>query len=35
MPHSIREAERHLTQTHAEAVAALLAKAGWRRARWR
>ena len=28
VPQSIREAERHLTQTHAEAVAALLAKAG-------
>jgi anhydro-N-acetylmuramic acid kinase len=27
VPQSIREAERHLTQTHAEAVAALLAKA--------
>jgi anhydro-N-acetylmuramic acid kinase len=28
VPHSIREAERHLTETHAEAVRALLAKAG-------
>jgi anhydro-N-acetylmuramic acid kinase len=28
VPHSIREAERHLTETHAEAVKALLAKAG-------
>jgi anhydro-N-acetylmuramic acid kinase len=28
VPHSIREAERHLTLVHADAVAALLAKAG-------
>src|SRR5471032_2556498 len=28
VPHSIRDAERHLTEAHAEAVKALLAKAG-------
>jgi anhydro-N-acetylmuramic acid kinase len=28
VPHAIREAERHLTEAHAEAVKALLAKAG-------
>ena len=28
VPHSIREAERHLTEAHAEAVKALLDKAG-------
>jgi anhydro-N-acetylmuramic acid kinase len=28
LPHSIRDAERHLTEAHAEAVRALLAKAG-------
>ena len=36
VPYSIRDAERRLTEAHAEAVKALLAKAGLdRRTRWR
>ena len=35
VPHSIREAERVLTEAHAEAVTALLDKAGLAADQWR
>ena len=35
VPYAIRDAERRLTEAHAEAVKALLEKAGLAPARWR